>query len=391
MPPFAGPGGPHGPMGPPIGMHSLNFVAIMGLTIVGFSALLVLIKPSSEKRRQLDLLAILWLVMLAHPMAHSLLRQTGALQGIPRWVQILGMPMLYGPMFYLYVRELVSPSQSIRIREWLPLAALAIFAIFVPYLPPLFQSGRPGPARWVGIVDVSVAVAYSVAVFRLLRSHKTKVLEYHSSIDEQKRLTSVYVLLAMFVTSSFYVIINRIISPIGGGPEAGPPGAKAEWHSSGFLILIMAFSLFLARQRPIYGEGPEGAESGPEPDSDDDAPERVPRALDPAEVRSLSQMVESQKLYLDAELTLEELARILGKTRHTVSDVLNRGLNKSFYQYINGLRIDHAQELLMDSRYEDWPVMRIGLEAGFNSKATFNRLFKEYTGKTPVEYRRRAA
>ncbi|MCB1168166.1 MAG: hypothetical protein KDK33_18555, partial [Leptospiraceae bacterium] len=130
MPPFAGPGGPHGPMGPPIGMHSLNFVAIMGLTIVGFSALLVLIKPSSEKRRQLDLLAILWLVMLAHPMAHSLLRQTGALQGIPRWVQILGMPMLYGPMFYLYVRELVSPSQSIRIREWLPLAALAIFAIF---------------------------------------------------------------------------------------------------------------------------------------------------------------------------------------------------------------------------------------------------------------------
>ncbi|MET0398971.1 MAG: helix-turn-helix transcriptional regulator, partial [Longimicrobiaceae bacterium] len=91
----------------------------------------------------------------------------------------------------------------------------------------------------------------------------------------------------------------------------------------------------------------------------------------------------------DEELTLAALARHLGTSPRTLSRALNEGLGQSFNEFVNRMRVDAvAAELRDPARRRD--LLAIALDAGFSSKASFNRAFRAYTGTTPSEFRRRA-
>jgi AraC-like DNA-binding protein len=88
----------------------------------------------------------------------------------------------------------------------------------------------------------------------------------------------------------------------------------------------------------------------------------------------------------DASLTREVLAGYLETSPRTLSRVLNEGLGQSFNEFVNRLRVQAvAAELADGSRDRD--LLQIAFDAGFNSKASFNRAFKAYTGRTPSDYR----
>jgi AraC-like DNA-binding protein len=89
----------------------------------------------------------------------------------------------------------------------------------------------------------------------------------------------------------------------------------------------------------------------------------------------------------DPDLTVATLARRLGTNTTTLSRALNEGLGFNFNEMINRLRVDAVVVAL--SRQNEKAVLDIALAEGFNSKASFNRAFKLYTGETPTEYRRR--
>ena len=72
-----------------------------------------------------------------------------------------------------------------------------------------------------------------------------------------------------------------------------------------------------------------------------------------------------------------------------LSFVLNHGLGTSYGDYINERRVADAQRRLADPAYAHLSVLAVGLDAGFASKSTFNRVFKERAGETPSAYRAR--
>lgn len=93
-----------------------------------------------------------------------------------------------------------------------------------------------------------------------------------------------------------------------------------------------------------------------------------------------------QKMYRDPDLSLEEVARKIGAPRHHITQMFNIRKGKSFNQYINSHRIAHACSLLRAN--PQWGTIdELAYECGFNSKASFNRNFKNIVGKTPSEYR----
>ena len=102
---------------------------------------------------------------------------------------------------------------------------------------------------------------------------------------------------------------------------------------------------------------------------------------------ALRQLVATGRPYLDPELTLPALAMRLGLGDKELSYVLNAGLGTGYTDYVNGLRVEEAQQRLCDPAHTDDTVLEIGLAAGFASKATFNRVFKRITGQTPTAYR----
>ena len=70
---------------------------------------------------------------------------------------------------------------------------------------------------------------------------------------------------------------------------------------------------------------------------------------------------------------------------HQLSQVINEGLGKSFFEMTAEYRVDEAKLLLKDQ--PNIKVEEIAEQVGYNSKSSFNTLFKKLTGKTPSEWR----
>ena len=71
-----------------------------------------------------------------------------------------------------------------------------------------------------------------------------------------------------------------------------------------------------------------------------------------------------------------------------LSQLINEGFQKSFYDLINEMRVSEVQAKMEDPDYAHLSLLGIGLESGFNSKSSFNLLFKKFTGQTPSQYKK---
>ena len=97
--------------------------------------------------------------------------------------------------------------------------------------------------------------------------------------------------------------------------------------------------------------------------------------------------IKKNKPYLDAELSLEDLAKQTGIPKHHVTQTLNDKMEKSFYQFINEYRIEEAKCKLKNEK-EEVSMLSLAFDVGFNSKSSFNNNFKKLTGHTPSSYRK---
>lgn len=100
----------------------------------------------------------------------------------------------------------------------------------------------------------------------------------------------------------------------------------------------------------------------------------------------LQMYFETEKPYLDPELNLITLSRKLKIPRAQLSQIINDGLNKNFNDFVNGYRVLAVKDLLAQGKQEKLSLLGIAHECGFNSKATFNRVFKKLTQSSPSEY-----
>lgn len=104
-------------------------------------------------------------------------------------------------------------------------------------------------------------------------------------------------------------------------------------------------------------------------------------------IRRLKQTVKERRLYEDPELTLPSLAAKLAVPVHELSRIINMGLKKNFNDFINELRVQEVSRKMRQAAYDQLTLLAIAYESGFNSKTTFNRVFREVTGKSAAEYK----
>ena len=103
--------------------------------------------------------------------------------------------------------------------------------------------------------------------------------------------------------------------------------------------------------------------------------------------RRLKEAVAANRFYEDAEITLATLAGKLNIHPHDLSRIINIGLEKNFSDFINDFRVREVAGKMQDPAYDRLTLLGIAYESGFNSKRTFNRVFKDITGKSPLEYK----
>lgn len=102
----------------------------------------------------------------------------------------------------------------------------------------------------------------------------------------------------------------------------------------------------------------------------------------------LERMMVEEKAFLEPELSLSDLAQRLGTNASILSAVVNATFGKNFNDFVNEYRVEAVKKMLKDPAVSHYSLLGIGLECGFNSKSTFNRVFKKIVGVAPGDFAR---
>lgn len=103
---------------------------------------------------------------------------------------------------------------------------------------------------------------------------------------------------------------------------------------------------------------------------------------------SLKKSILNEKLFLSPNLSLKDVSQKLALSEGYVSQLINKHSEYNFNDYINKLRVEEAMSLLSNPNYDNYTIVSVGLECGFNSKSSFYTAFKKFTGKTPASYKK---
>ena len=102
----------------------------------------------------------------------------------------------------------------------------------------------------------------------------------------------------------------------------------------------------------------------------------------------LSTYLDNDRPFLEPDLTLATVSEHLGYTRNQISFVINHVLDRTFYDLINGHRIDHAIQKMTELK-QNTSILELGFDAGFNSVSGFYNAFRKQTDMTPAQYLRK--
>jgi AraC-like DNA-binding protein len=284
-----------------------------------------------------------------------------------------------GPLFWFYVHALVTGKWPRRARQHLILPAAQLLFYTGSFLLPM-----PLKEQWAdligfpldlisGLLLVAGLAFYGHASLQLLRKYRAALLDGRSDDHRyagrwlQNALLALSGLLAVWAAYALWDLI-------------APLGYKGLM---GLYITIAIFALYLGIEAWRHSALPFPTLSELRP-----TPDILPPAKDWKTLgESWAAKVRAEGWDQDPELSLPLLARRLGTNTGHLSRAINEGLGVNFSGFVNALR-SHRVAAMLDSGRED-DLLDLALEAGFSSKASFNRAFSAALGMTPSAYRKR--
>ncbi|MDO6528224.1 helix-turn-helix domain-containing protein [Motilimonas sp. 1_MG-2023] len=232
------------------------------------------------------------------------------------------------------------------------------------------------------IVTIFQGGYYITTCFKLLSSYKTLIGE-HLSFNEKISLTWLKVMTIGLAIIWFMLVIIFLTG------ELFSEYLLITLHVIGALLVI-SLNIVGLQQVNIFKKLRIDMHKLTDGSSSDVEKEKYQRSsLDKALAEKLCQstlkFMETEKPFLDNELSLSSLADSLDLPPHYLSQVINQITNKNFFEFINGYRVQFSKELLLNSNDT---VLKIAMDSGFNSKTTFYKAFKKDALMSPSEYRR---
>ncbi|MGK0447187.1 MAG: AraC-like DNA-binding protein, partial [Polaribacter sp.] len=102
----------------------------------------------------------------------------------------------------------------------------------------------------------------------------------------------------------------------------------------------------------------------------------------------ISKFVIDEKQYLESDLSLSKLSKLIGQSTQKTSSVINQYAKRNFNDFINYYRIQDAKKMLSSTESEKFTISSIAFDTGFSSLSSFNSAFKKFEGKTPSSFRK---
>lgn len=366
--------------------------AIQGVFLAGVLA------TKHRNRTANRLLAIAMLAFSIY-MGSAVYHAAGLVPFFPHFFGVaFPMPMLYGPLIYLYAVAASDGTRRLRLRDglhFLPFAAVVLVG-----LPTYLQSGaekialhtamqRGAVPRLFQIIDLLKLVSgvtYATATLLFLRRHRDRVKASYSSLE---RVNLQWLLWLAGAAAAIWML--AVVFELSEQAHRPLPARGDDLIALAIAVLVYAIGYMALRQPEIF-RFEAGEEHTPAPDMA--APRYERSGLGDREASNLKEALlaamDAERPWLESGLTLADLASRLSTTPHKLSEVLNSQLGQTYYDFVNGYRVREVQRRLASPEGGNLTLLALALDAGFTSKSTFNLVFKKHTGRTPSDYRRTA-
>jgi AraC-like DNA-binding protein len=366
---------------------NIDPILYIGISQSFFSGLLV----STKKPISIaDRLMAAWLFLICIELIFALINST--------LLEMYSFPFVaftYGPLLLLYVKFMTNPVQKF---NWLALLHFIPFLVFFTVsvifrAQPLLEDLRNFfvPDRFISLRIVystcfflSVTI-YSILAFIEIKKHQNNLKNLVSFTSGMITLNWLKVVSIGFYTAYFVLFILGGINMVGNYIPFDP-----YFVIFGFIALFsFVYSFYGVRQTVIFGEELK-------PDDDKRENEKYARSgLKQSQadeyLNKLISFVEDKKPYLERDLNIHDLSLMTAIPRHYITQVLNEKYKRNFFTFINEYRVKEVIERFSDPKYNHYTILAIAFDAGFNSKTTFNSIFKSQTGFTPSKFREKSS
>ena len=295
---------------------------------------------------------------------------------------------LNGPILWLYTRTLFDKRIS-----WKEIIHFLPFLINLAFIAPYVLQNTLAPFSDLTRIILAWSKLGSILIYCLWSIHTiNKNLKFaednFSNVESQhlawlKMALKTVLLLWLIGFLSQLAVITDLFEL--------DPADEDLFINIAVSILVIYMGYYGFRQAPVFlGVSMSTLAKQAESDQEVMMEKYHHSPLDEALVKQYAKLLEElmaeKKPYIDPELNLSKLAAELNLSTNQLSQVINQFYKKNFYEYINSYRIEAVKNRLANGDQKTTTLLGIALEAGFNSKATFNRFFKKYTGQTPSEY-----
>jgi AraC-like DNA-binding protein len=383
----------------------LSYQALIATTGILFGLMLItaLLTRQGGVRKGNRLLAASLACMLCYLMGLIFIRQNWfagrLLSLLPISLITLSPALLLG-----YVRALIQPGFALQFRDLIHLIPGAGFiaiiviassgdnATTLEVMARPSGSWPPGPEAYAGIIMYTIQASYfglSIYELNLHRQRVTGDFSYEENVTLHWLRLFIGLSLFFSVAGLSFTLIRFIP-----GTDLWP---RSFYSMSVILVLYYLVGFAAMRQPAIFSPGEsealvrEGAdlEKGRadlgSPDALKYETSRLTDEVTEQYWDYLQSFMDREKPFLDSKLRIADLAEKTDIPVHYLSQVINRSSKQSFFEYINGYRVDMARNTLESGNNS---ITTIAFDAGFNSESAFYRHFKKVTGKTPKEYQR---
>lgn len=349
------------------------FLAGFGILICLAVGVQLLLRKSGIKLTN-SLLGLL-LILYGLTTFNSLMSITGVWSQNPH---LYFLPIIFnlsiGPLFYFFVRSKIQP--SFRFKKIHIVHFILPFLQFLFYLAIGFRSAaykgmiwRDVVAPWIQYIEegllITLGIAYLVAVLNLLKKGIPAELWKKPVYVWLKKFTLSF--LVLLIIHSSYEIVDWIFTGsvnfnIYNSKWAGIPLKLADVGIS----FVIGFNAYVYQNQTLILQ-------------------KQPEAQDEILEKRIESAFKFEKLHLDPELTLDVFSKGIGYQKNKISRFLSDN-EDTFRGIVNRYRVEEFTELVEAEKLKHLSMLGLAYESGFNSKASFNRAFKEVKGASPTKY-----
>lgn len=359
----------------------------------GFFIAIILLFNKKGNVKANRILAVL-VISISIILTNYFLSSTGIYKTFPH-LMYFAFPLWYviGPIFYYYFSSLIAKQKKFK---WTDILHFVPFLVCILVLSPFYTSSaeaklailngtgaRTVPAwQFQAIIYLYFVqtVGYIIYTSIMLRNYEKNFKEQSADtkVVDIDWLRTLIIILIVFLTIDFVVANTMSILKIN-NPN----------YTNSSIIVITSFIYFIAYNLILHPSRVFSSESIKTAEVNKNEKYKT-SVLGDEEIKQiaerLTEIMEKEKPFLNEELRLSDLADILEITPHKLSQVINQSFNQNFYNFVNMHRVKEVQKRLTDPGNNKKSILGIALDTGFNSNASFYRIFKQYTGLTPSQY-----